>query len=346
MDNFKSPLLPEIFKINGVNICSETLDGQEANRRVAQQRRIRHMFLERRFMQGKYTSIAIVDYVKETSSHSDAEENLTVIHYLISLISFDMVDHVPSNIPEGSVPAILYISDGNKADIRMSIKGRSPNLRHVSPTHRVDLDWLFERIDLDSSLSTRDVRTTEHITSTTTQLMPLLRFFDTHPPFNLNVRPQPFSESSCSAVSRRTPLAISNACIPQRDIENGPWDEKLEDSSNGIRSAWKNRTQDQTGSSSSAWRNPMLDSSRHAWKPNASFGTTKRRARRPSIGQPAKIATVTICFVRADLTRCPFNPPNASGWENPCFTLQEAPYRWENHLRKQHVAPLYIRAMQ
>ena len=153
--------------------------------------------------------------MKETSSHSDAEENLTVIHYLIPLISYDMVDHVPSNIPEGSVPARLYISDGNKADIRMSIKGRSPNVRHVSPTHRVDLDWLFERIDLDSSLSTRDVRTTEQIASTTTQWMPLLRFFDTHPPFNLNVRPQPFQNHLVlqfleEHLSRcRTPTALS-----------------------------------------------------------------------------------------------------------------------------------------
>ena len=35
----------------------------------------------------------------------------------------------------------------------MIISGRSPNTRHVSGTHRVDLDWLFERINLDNSSS-------------------------------------------------------------------------------------------------------------------------------------------------------------------------------------------------
>ena len=29
------------------------------------------------------------------------------------------------------------------------IKGRSPTMRHVSGTHRVALDWLFDRINLD-----------------------------------------------------------------------------------------------------------------------------------------------------------------------------------------------------
>ena len=32
----------------------------------------------------------------------------------------------------------------------MIIKGRSPTMRHVSRTHRVALDWLFDRINLDS----------------------------------------------------------------------------------------------------------------------------------------------------------------------------------------------------
>ena len=31
----------------------------------------------------------------------------------------------------------------------MIIKGRSPTLRHVSRTHRVALDWFFDRINLD-----------------------------------------------------------------------------------------------------------------------------------------------------------------------------------------------------
>ena len=34
----------------------------------------------------------------------------------------------------------------------MIIKGRSPTMRHVSRTHRVALDWLFDRIYLDPKI--------------------------------------------------------------------------------------------------------------------------------------------------------------------------------------------------
>ena len=54
-----------------------------------------------------------------------------------------------------------FLFEDNEAVIRMIIKGRSPSLRHVSRSHRVDLGWLFERINLDSSIPIRYVRTTE-----------------------------------------------------------------------------------------------------------------------------------------------------------------------------------------
>ena len=34
----------------------------------------------------------------------------------------------------------------------MIIKGRRPTIRHVSRTHRVALDWLFDRINLDPKI--------------------------------------------------------------------------------------------------------------------------------------------------------------------------------------------------
>ena len=37
----------------------------------------------------------------------------------------------------------------NEAVIKMIIEGRSPTMRHVSRTHRVAPDWLFDRINLD-----------------------------------------------------------------------------------------------------------------------------------------------------------------------------------------------------
>ena len=39
--------------------------------------------------------------------------------------------------------------EDNEAVIKMITKGRSPTMRHVSRTHRVALDWLFDRINLD-----------------------------------------------------------------------------------------------------------------------------------------------------------------------------------------------------
>ena len=45
--------------------------------------------------------------------------------------------------------ALLYVFEDNEAVIKMIIKGRSPTMRHVSRTHRVALDWLFDPINLD-----------------------------------------------------------------------------------------------------------------------------------------------------------------------------------------------------
>ena len=41
----------------------------------------------------------------------------------------------------------------------MIIKGRSPIMRHVSRTHRVALDWLFDRINLDPKIQIKYIDT-------------------------------------------------------------------------------------------------------------------------------------------------------------------------------------------
>ena len=53
----------------------------------------------------------------------------------------------------------LYIFEDNEAVIKMIIKGRSPTMRHVSRTHRVALDWLFDRINLDSKIQIKYIDT-------------------------------------------------------------------------------------------------------------------------------------------------------------------------------------------
>ena len=56
---------------------------------------------------------------------------------------------VPSNVQFSHQEALLYVFEDNEAVIKMIIKGRSPTMRHVSRTHTVVLDWLFDRINLD-----------------------------------------------------------------------------------------------------------------------------------------------------------------------------------------------------
>ena len=54
------------------------------------------------------------------------------------------IDSVPSNVQSARQEALLYVFEDNEAVIKMIIKGRSPTMRHVSRTHRVALDWLFD----------------------------------------------------------------------------------------------------------------------------------------------------------------------------------------------------------
>ena len=43
--------------------------------------------------------------------------------------------------------------------IKMIVKDRSPTMRHVSGTHRVALEWLLDRINLDSEIRIRYIDT-------------------------------------------------------------------------------------------------------------------------------------------------------------------------------------------
>ena len=64
----------------------------------------------------------------------------------------DNVDFIPSNVPSSHQEALLYVFEDNEAVIKMIIKGRSPTTRRVSRTHRVALDWLFDRINLEPKI--------------------------------------------------------------------------------------------------------------------------------------------------------------------------------------------------
>ena len=69
------------------------------------------------------------------------------------------IDYVPSNVHSARQEALLYVFEENEEVIKMIIKGRSPTVRHVSRTHRVALDWLFDRINLDSKIQIKYIDT-------------------------------------------------------------------------------------------------------------------------------------------------------------------------------------------
>ena len=75
------------------------------------------------------------------------------------------IDHIPPNTTHSGTSAMLYVFKDNEAVIKMIIKGRSPTMRHASRTHRVALDSLFDRINLDSKF--KSVTLTPNINSQT-----------------------------------------------------------------------------------------------------------------------------------------------------------------------------------
>ena len=71
----------------------------------------------------------------------------------------DNVDFISSNVPSSRKEALLYIFEDNEAVIKMIIKAKSLTMRHVSRTHRVALDWLFDRINLDPKIQIKYIDT-------------------------------------------------------------------------------------------------------------------------------------------------------------------------------------------
>ena len=69
------------------------------------------------------------------------------------------LDYVPSNTPSSQGEFQLYIFEDNEGVIKMIIEGRSPTMRDVSRTHRVALDWLFDRINSERKIQIKYVDT-------------------------------------------------------------------------------------------------------------------------------------------------------------------------------------------
>ena len=79
------------------------------------------------------------------------------------------IDSVPSNVQSARQEALLYVFEDNEAVIIMIMKGRRPTMRHVSRTHRVALDWLFDRLNLDPKIQIKYIDTKNQLTDILTK---------------------------------------------------------------------------------------------------------------------------------------------------------------------------------
>ena len=73
-------------------------------------------------------------------------------HMPITNVDLSSVDQVPVSAHSSHGESQFYIFGDNEAVNKMIIEGRSPTMRHVSRTHSVALDWLFDRINSDPKI--------------------------------------------------------------------------------------------------------------------------------------------------------------------------------------------------
>ena len=107
--------------------------------------------------------------------------------------------------------AMLYVFEDNEAVIKMIITGRSPTMRHVSRTHRVALDWLFDKINLDPKIQIRHIDSKHQAADILTKRSftrdewnNLLHLFVQYKPFQPSLRcTRNFSLISCTTMTTR-----------------------------------------------------------------------------------------------------------------------------------------------
>ena len=79
------------------------------------------------------------------------------------------VECVPSNVQFSHQEALLFVFEDHEAVIKMIFKGRSPTMRHVSRTHRVALDWFFDRINSDPKIPIKYIDTKNQLADVLTK---------------------------------------------------------------------------------------------------------------------------------------------------------------------------------
>ena len=91
--------------------------------------------------------------------------------------------------------------EDNEAVIKMVVKGRSPTMRHVSRTHRVALDWLFDRINLDPKIQIKHAAMAKRVQQESGEGRVTAK---SRPMMNLTARTPSVVSSSASSNQGRT----------------------------------------------------------------------------------------------------------------------------------------------
>ena len=105
--------------------------------------------------------VSVFGSVSQVSDRSGQPDNDVHKHHKSQkrINAMENIDSVPSNVQSSRQKASLYVFEDNEAVIKMIITERSPTMRHVSRTHRVALDWLVDRINLDPKIQIKYIDT-------------------------------------------------------------------------------------------------------------------------------------------------------------------------------------------
>ena len=108
-------------------------------------------------IQPNQTTSGKLEYVQPNWSVCDSKTKVQHVNRKQGVEQLSEVDHVPTITRSSQGESQLYIFEDNEAMITMMIKGRSPTMRHVLRTHRVALDWFFDRINLEPKIQIKYV---------------------------------------------------------------------------------------------------------------------------------------------------------------------------------------------
>ena len=135
------------------------------------------------------------------------------------------VDYVPTNTHSSHNESQLYIFEDNEARIKMIIKGRSPTMRHVSRTHTVALDWLFDRNNLDPKIQINFVNTKNQLADILTKVSQEMNGISLSKCLS-DKSDQVGKQSAMSERGQKTtsnegsPTAKAKPCLVSRDARN------------------------------------------------------------------------------------------------------------------------------